>query len=176
MPAVVPGGKARTLIPEEVPGQAAVTSLDETGRIRYRNTMDFVRKTRQVGPVWLTALMTLVAGIPHFHCRCPDGHLKSFCLGAPSKPTGCCCGSSCCSGSPGGGCCGCQAHAAPQPGTLVKRPGCCAQSHGQPTSKAPDNRCRIESAGCQKTPAPAQVVIVTPAKRAVAEDLTAGLF
>src|SRR5947209_9321824 len=63
------------------------------------------RSTASVGLVWLTAAMTVVAGTPHFACRCPDGHVKPFCLGLASKTTGCCCGSACCSGSRGGKCC-----------------------------------------------------------------------
>lgn len=45
--------------------------------------------------VWLTTLMTLVAGLPHFDCRCPSGQVKPFCPGQTS--TACCCGGSCCS-------------------------------------------------------------------------------
>lgn len=39
----------------------------------------------------VTAAMTLVAAMPHFECRCPDGYLKPFCFGCVSRASGCCC-------------------------------------------------------------------------------------
>lgn len=48
--------------------------------------------------VWLTALMTLAAGLPRFDCRCPDGQVKLFCTGQTSAA--CCCDNSCCSPTP----------------------------------------------------------------------------
>jgi len=131
--------------------------------------MDFVRGIIQVGPVWLTALMTLVASAPQLYCRCPDGSLKLFCHGAPSTATGCCCGGSCASG-------GCPTHRTPQAGTPGQRSGCCGQSHVQPTAKAPGQRCQAAGAGCQMTLVPAVAVIITPTKKALADDLTARLF
>jgi hypothetical protein len=64
-----------------------------------------LRKRAQIGFVWLTALLTLVAGSPHVRCVCPSGQVKPFCLGflfhggttggccaadTPASPAGCC--------------------------------------------------------------------------------------
>jgi hypothetical protein len=52
--------------------------------------------------------MTLVAGTPHFVCRCPNGDVKPFCLGPSLATTGessqtvkCCCNGKCCGASAG---------------------------------------------------------------------------
>ena len=58
--------------------------------------MRTIGRTALTGLVWLTAAMTLVAGLPHFDCRCPSGQVKPFCLATASKKTGCCCGGACC--------------------------------------------------------------------------------
>jgi hypothetical protein len=52
------------------------------------------------GQVWLTAVMTLVAGIPQVECRCPRELLQPNAPGQAS--TACCCGKAC---SPGAPCC-----------------------------------------------------------------------
>src|SRR5262245_47170854 len=58
--------------------------------------MSYVRKIRLTFLVGLTAFATLIAGAPHFICRCPDGHVKLFCVSTPSAAPGCCCGHACC--------------------------------------------------------------------------------
>jgi hypothetical protein len=50
----------------------------------------------RAGCVWLTAVMTLVAGMPRFTCACPDGTRKTLCLGPASKSSNSCCGGACC--------------------------------------------------------------------------------
>jgi hypothetical protein len=40
--------------------------------------------------VGLTAVMTLVAGTPHFDCLCPNGHVKPFSLNLFAGPSPCC--------------------------------------------------------------------------------------
>ncbi len=57
----------------------------------------FARRTALVALTWLTAASTLVAGLPHFECVCPDGQRKPVCRGVKDAATGCCCGGSCCS-------------------------------------------------------------------------------
>lgn len=61
--------------------------------------MKRIRKTLLGSLLWLTAAMTLVAGIPHFICRCPNGQTKPFCLGLSSEETPCCCEGACCASS-----------------------------------------------------------------------------
>jgi hypothetical protein len=75
--------------------------------------MSHIGSRIMVGLVCGAALMTPVSGMPHFCCRCPNGRVKSFCLGLSFKSTGCCCGGgSCCSGSPTAKSCCCRKHAA----------------------------------------------------------------
>ena len=33
-----------------------------------------------VAQIWMAAVMLPAAGLPHFYCVCPDGHIKPFCL------------------------------------------------------------------------------------------------
>jgi hypothetical protein len=65
--------------------------------------MLWLRKTSLTGLVWLTATMTVVAGMPHFLCQCSTSNAKDA---SPSAPAGSCC---CCSGGPcrmsDAGCC-----------------------------------------------------------------------
>src|SRR5438552_2837856 len=58
--------------------------------------MCFLRRTSLILLVWLTAAMTLVAGVPHFTCWCPDGRIKPVCLDLPCSNSPCCCGGACC--------------------------------------------------------------------------------
>jgi hypothetical protein len=46
--------------------------------------------------VGLTAIATVIAGMPHFVCRCPDGRVKPICFSLSSGAAGCCCGGACC--------------------------------------------------------------------------------
>lgn len=51
-----------------------------------------------IGQIWLTAAMTLVAGMPHFSCACPDGTVKQLCVSGAANSSSCCCGTGkCCS-------------------------------------------------------------------------------
>jgi hypothetical protein len=52
--------------------------------------MAMFRKTILTGSVHLTAAMLLVAGLPHFECRCPNGHRRLFCLSLFSSSLGRC--------------------------------------------------------------------------------------
>lgn len=51
--------------------------------------------------VWLTAAMTLVAGVPRFTCQCPDGRVKPDRFGSSDQKTDCRCGGNCCGKSSG---------------------------------------------------------------------------
>lgn len=57
--------------------------------------MGILRRTATAGLVWLTAVMTLTAGLPHFRCECPNGSVKPFCFGVFCSSTGNCCGNAC---------------------------------------------------------------------------------
>jgi hypothetical protein len=109
--------------------------------------MQYLRKTGLALLVSLTAISTLIAGMPHWVCLCPNGQVKPFCLSSPSKTAKCCCNGSCCgseagtektcqSGSSGpkaeGGCCSAQHEddetgAAPGAGFTAQR-NCCTKT------------------------------------------------
>jgi hypothetical protein len=45
-----------------------------------------LKKTGVVAIVWLTAVSTLLASLPHIECRCPDGRVKVLCVTALVDP------------------------------------------------------------------------------------------
>jgi hypothetical protein len=49
-----------------------------------------LRKPILTGSVHLTAAMLLVTGLPHFECRCPNGHRRPFCLALFASSLGRC--------------------------------------------------------------------------------------
>lgn len=102
--------------------------------------MTFWRKTTLAGLTWLTAAMTLVAGLPHFVCRCPDGTLKPFCLGWDINLPG--------------GCCPHSQQAEPVRQKADEPSCCCCQA-----KKENGRQCDVQSVGCRRTPAPCAVLI-----------------
>lgn len=63
-------------------------------------------KAASVGQVWLTAVMTLVAGFPQVECRCPRETVKPRASGTAASAPRCCCGGvACCCSSTGNGVC-----------------------------------------------------------------------
>jgi hypothetical protein len=55
--------------------------------------MATIGKTILTAPVYLTAIMTLIAGMPHFVCRCPINLPKAESEPAAHVAVCCCCGS-----------------------------------------------------------------------------------
>lgn len=121
-------------------------------------------KKAWIGLIWLTATMTLVAGLPHNTCRCPGGQVKPFCLGSAPGDRGCCCGGSCCS-SIG------EAGRDSSRGQSKARP-CC--SGGACTDVDESGAVHAHLMGvpcCVKSPGAQQVVVLNGSKKAVGEDL-----
>jgi hypothetical protein len=102
------------------------------GRMTVGELMRWLRKTFLSALVWLTAATTLVAGAPHFTCRCPDGRVKLFCLGSAFKKSGCCCNGECCCAKAGTAC-RCTKTSAPDPKPV--KASCCCGRHGEPAPK-----------------------------------------
>src|SRR4051794_16517190 len=118
--------------------------------------------------VWLTAVMTLVAGLPHFDCRCPNGQVKRFCLGRASPPSGCCCGGACCSSASGGRCC-CRSGGAASARQAEKR-SCCGR-HTRLNDERPSAAgVKAQHTCCSKVLAQVQAFVPSPAKPAVDPD------
>lgn len=131
-PLQVPVLSGKYLVTREVvPGGVP----DLSGRNRNGRVVDMgiVLHLVRTCPVWLTAVMTLIGGLPHFDCRCPDGHLKQFCLAVAAKRTGCCCGGGCCGGQ-GNGCCGVKPNAGPKRPAV---PSCCEHQSSETTARSP---------------------------------------
>jgi hypothetical protein len=131
--------------------------------------MDRVRRVIGVAPVWLAAVMTLAAGVPHFRCRCPDGNLKLFCLNASSEGSDCCCHGSCCTASTASESSKCATEAE------TNHSECCGQQDQPQTTTVPGRDCKAECAGCQRSLAPAEPAILGTTKRTAGEDVTARL-
>ena len=95
---------------------------------------------------WLTAVMTLVASLPHFQCQCPNGSIKPFCFGVFCSSTGCCC-NNVCSGGPKGFC------RSGRGAALGKgRAACCCSHSGSPSaSGSASGKPQVQATGCQKS-------------------------
>jgi hypothetical protein len=102
--------------------------------------MRSLRKCLRGALVWMTAASVLLAGFPHYQCRCPDGTLKLLCFGwAAGKD--CCCAGSCCPTQTARA-------AAVKP---AKKACCCCHGHSGPDGKQADTAARVANPGCQKT-------------------------
>jgi hypothetical protein len=99
-------------------------------------------RTIQAWLIWSTAVATLIAGVPHLECLCPNGRQKPFCLSIVSSRTGCYCGGSCCASA-----------AAEKP---------CCRSGRQPSADSNILGIQVSRDCCQKTLAQDQIVGVTP--------------
>lgn len=133
------------------------------------------RRAVQTGAIWLTAIMTLVVGTPHFVCRCPNGNVKAFCLALLSGKSSCCCEGSCCSTSLGDDEEGLSTHASLS-ATVATKTCCCCKTHQENANDESRTDSRLGKAGCQKTLAEATVAVPVPAAKAPVHDLTAYLF
>jgi hypothetical protein len=110
--------------------------------------MPTLRRRIHLGLGWLTALLTLVTGIPHFNCHCDNVRVKPFCLDwfVPAV---------CCREAP-------KEPAEPE----ADRPVCCSCCHPDPRDPAsdPPEGAGIGSRGCQKEWAGAEAAILPPAE------------
>jgi hypothetical protein len=121
--------------------------------------MGIVCRTVRFVVVVLTAGMTLLTGIPHFDCVCPNGQHKPFCLSL-SSANGCCCGGACCSGSEGHKCC-CSRSSDSLNGPDTKQHSCCEQEQFQYEDTAPAP-AQFQKACCTRTLAENVFLAVAP--------------
>jgi hypothetical protein len=133
-------------------------------------TMALLYKTVLVGQVWLTAIMTLIAGIPQFSCICRNGGTKPVCVSLATDTPGCCCGGgNCCSPSPGrSGCCRNPAKAANTDQPTHK--SCCAERGDQNPDLQQGVQLNAGQKCCTKTLTPPQVTAVSYHKTVVERD------
>src|SRR5262249_20190234 len=142
------------------------SGLEEEAIMNSGGSMAGFGKKAFVAQAWLTAVLMLTTGIPHFDCRCPNGQVKRFCLGFVSGTSPCCCSGSCCSPVQDGKCC-CQTRCTPR----AKQTSCCVQhqarrAQGQP----PGAGYSTQPSGCVKTLIAAEHRSLTPAKPLASED------
>src|SRR5262249_23524990 len=108
------------------------------------------QRTVGKGAVWVTAMLSLLPGLPHFRCFCPDGHVKPLCLVPLSGGPGSCCGRECCAAqAPGEGSQAPQrvAPAPPKPRACCGAGGGHADSGGSPAQKP---HAQVGGAGCKR--------------------------
>jgi len=108
--------------------------------------------------------MTLIAGTPHFDCRCPNGRVKPFCLVGLTGKHGCCCEDSLC------------AARASLSATVAQKSCCRCKAYDEAAGDESRTDARLGKAGCQKTLVEGIVAIPAPSVKAPVQDLTAHLF
>lgn len=127
----------------------------------------------------LTAAMTLVAGAPHFTCRCPNGQVRLFCFGRlftawrpdDSRVSNCCCGGGCCVGTTGACCCNSPA------GSEGEEAFCCSQDgNEQVEERSTNSAAQFTHTCCTKTLAQLPTIGVGNSKVIASEDLTLATF
>jgi hypothetical protein len=120
------------------------------------------------GLTCLAAILTLIAGAPHFECHCPGGQVKPICFGT-AAPSHCCGGGACCRGMSGRGCC-CR-HQAAHPRCASQAP---CRGRDEPSRHplgSPRDECLAQGRGCVKTLAPRLPLVVPSSPVAGAERL-----
>ena len=110
-----------------------------------------LRKIAGVMMVWATAATTLLAGTPHYDCRCPDGSIKTFCFGSTSGESSCCCSGACSKAKNRKSCCRKDSSGSR---SAAKPACCCKQSKPAGASvasaKMPLNEPVVRGSCCQK--------------------------
>ena len=134
-----------------------------------------VLRAVQTGAVWLTAIMTLIAGTPHFVCQCPNGRIKPFGLTLHFQKNGGCCDGSCCSSSRDDDEKGFAAHASLF-ATASQKSCCCCKDHQENATNESPTDAKLEKERCQRTFVEGIVALPVPTVKAPVQDLTAHLF
>jgi hypothetical protein len=155
-------------------GSALVWSLALTGRANGGRmtggvVMRWLRRTSLSVCVWLTAAMTVAAGVPHTTCGCPDGGVKSPCFGPPAQNYGCCCGGECCGQKAQTSCC-------EKSNSDSESAGC----RGHHAKLAPKVAAKTERAftatGCKRTLVQPEAATPPRLEKPVLTDVTVGTF
>jgi hypothetical protein len=99
-----------------------------------------------VAHVWLTAFLTLLAGLPHFRCQCPTENAQPISLSTPFPVGKCCAAGSCCPSSP---------ERSDRSGEFVtasqtKRP-CCCHATSEPNTSKDGRHSQLKSLTCNRT-------------------------
>jgi len=100
--------------------------------------MDLLRRTFLTCLVWLTAAMSVIAGVPHFRCVCTAASQKPL-RPDHSSTESCCCGNGCCQ-------------------TEHRSNTACCQHRKTQSLRSARGMHRIEGTGCTRALVPTQVV------------------
>jgi hypothetical protein len=153
---------------------AAGRAFTLTRKVHRGYLISMVFRVIRTGAIWLTAIMTLFAGTPHFVCSCPNGRIKPFCLTFSSGKTGCCDGV-CCSASQEGEEKGPAAHAS-LPAAGINKNCCCCKGHQENAKDQPRTDAQLGNERCRRTFVEGIVAIPAPSVETPVKDLTAHLF
>ncbi len=134
--------------------------------------MHYLRQAALIGQVCVTAIMTLIAGLPHFDCVCPSGQHKPLCLGITAPRGGCCCGGACCSSSSGQKCCGGASQETPPAAQSQAR--CCRQR--QPRARGDRPTPGLDATGCRKKTVTGESIIAVAPTQSSAKQTPADSF
>ena len=122
--------------------------------------MALLNKTLIVGQAWLTAAMTLVAGMPHFSCACPDGTVKPVCVKITIHSSDSCCAATCCS-------------RAERPSKGQKTKSCCSPNSRADTGTSDVQRISIGRSCCTRAFAQPQAPAMSHVGSSVVRDYDA---
>lgn len=122
----------------------------------------------------MTAIMTLIAGTPHFVCSCPNGRIKPFCLTLSSGKIGCCDGS-CCSASQEGDEKGFAAHAS-LPAAGIQKNCCSCKDHQEKAKNESRTDGQLGNERCQRTFVLGIVAVPAVSVKAPVQDSETHLF
>lgn len=119
--------------------------------------------------VWSLAVGTLIAGLPHIDCLCPNGNRKLFCFGSLSDTSSCCCDNgSCCTKDRG--CCGPGNH----PPDRKPEHTCCSKNAKAKPSQSSETQIQSHSPGCKRTWQPGKVTGIFESTAKLAVDFNDG--
>jgi hypothetical protein len=99
--------------------------------------MRYIGKAILTCQVHLTAIMILVAGMPHFVCRCPGELAKADASRPTAQPACCCCGS-------------CGSISSGEQEQSKATPSCCGQKSSPGKSKGPTRSLQATGNDCTK--------------------------
>jgi hypothetical protein len=121
--------------------------------------------------VWLTAFMTLLAGLPHLRCQCSTEYAKPVLPIGPCQVSKCCDADSYCTSSTE------DADRSDDSSTeiLAKRRCCCCQSSAAQLTDKDNPHGKLKSLGCKRTLTEADPALLS-VQEPVNSDLVAGML
>ena len=119
--------------------------------------MIHIGKTILIGQVYLTAIMTLIAGMPHFVCRCPGELAKAVDSRPATQATACC----------GCGACGSV--------SAIGKRSCCSQTSAPSKSEGTTRSHQAAGSECTKVAGLPKVPAVSSTRSAKPIEISYGL-